>query len=466
MKNKQKTLLAVASGVAILSLAACSSDPTDPTTSATGSAEPSSVFGADVSGSIDAWAFDNADEVGQSRIDYAADALSSTGMEVVLDATPFDAQKFTTRVASGNAPDIVQMSRNFVATYAAQGLIQPLDMCFEAQDVDPTSYWYPQVIDEVRFDGGIYAVPQFYQPPAILLNTRVMDAAGVTADDLDPSDQEAFLAAVEKMTVMDGANPTVVGFDPQAVNKAALWMFSFGGKVVNEDGTPALDDPNNVAAIEFLKKIYDLQGGYANATSFIDSFDIFGESNPFVTDQVGAEVWDQWYPNVLTSYADQIEISAIPVKSQDGNPLTVASGTSFVIPTDAKNPAAACAWALSLTSLPAWEAAGAARAETTAADPGRNGINTGLFTGSPEADALLRSAHATGADYPGFQETIDTYYTVAASGQAFGASPVGQQIETELKNAVTAALLGEKTAEEALVNAQEASQRAFDRLGS
>ena len=40
-----------------------------------------------------------------------------------LDATGFDAQKFTTRLASGDVPDVVQMDRQFVATYAAQDLL-------------------------------------------------------------------------------------------------------------------------------------------------------------------------------------------------------------------------------------------------------------------------------------------------------------------------------------------------------
>jgi multiple sugar transport system substrate-binding protein len=150
--------------------------------------------------------------------------------------------------------------------------------------------------------------------------------------------------------------------------------------------------------------------------------------------------------------------------TQDGKPFTVASGSSFVIPTSAKNPSAACAWLISLTSPEAWDAAGKARAETTANDPGRHGINTGLFTGSPEADQAIRDAYVKPSDYPGFDQTIDTYYTVAANGQSFGSSPAGQQIQTELQNAVTSALLGEKSAADALKDAQDAAMRAYNQV--
>jgi multiple sugar transport system substrate-binding protein len=319
-------------------------------------------------------------------------------------------------------------------------------------------------VDDVTYGGAVYGVPQFYQPPAILLNTRVMDAAGVTADDLDTSNQDAFLAAVTKMTKMNGANPTQMGFDPQGVGKAGLWMLSFGGKTIDADGKPALDDPNNAKAIDFLKKIYDAQGGYANAKSFVDSFDVFGDNNSWVADQVGAAVFDQWYVNVLTPYADQIEIGATPLNTQDGKPFTVASGTSFVIPTAAKNPSAACAYTLALTSPEAWDAAGSARNDTTVADASRHGINAGLFTGSPDADQKLRDAYVKTTDYPGFDQAIGVYYDVAASGQSFGSSPAGQQIQTELQNAVTSALLGEKSSADALKDAQAAAMRAYDQV--
>lgn len=456
MKKTTKALVAATAGAALFTLTACGGGGGN-----TGGAE----FTDQIEGTLSVWGFENADEVGTSRVELADAKVGESDVEVELEAAAFDAQKFVTRVSSGDIADVVQMDRRFVATYAAQDLILPLDECFALYDVDPRERWYPQVVDDVTIDGAVYGVPQFYQPPAILLNQRVMDEAGVTIDDMNTSDQETFLAAVEAMTVMDGANPTRLGFDPQGPQKAGLWMLSFGGQTIDADGAPALDDPENVAAIEFLKAIYDLQGGYANAKSFVDSFDVFGDGNSYVTDQVGAAVFDQWYPNVLTSYAAQVDLAATPVMTQDGGePFTVAAGTSFVIPTSAENPSAACQWLLELTSLEAWEAAGTARAETTANDPGRNGINTGLFTGSPEADQAIREAYATGNGLSGFDQVIDTYYTVAANGQSFGASPAGQQIETELQNAVTAALLGEKTPEQALADAQAAAMRAYEQV--
>ncbi|MFP5282920.1 MAG: sugar ABC transporter substrate-binding protein, partial [Actinomycetes bacterium] len=50
-------------------------------------------------GALNAWGFNNADDVGQARLNYAKQKLS--GVQITLDQTGFDSQKFTTRAASG-----------------------------------------------------------------------------------------------------------------------------------------------------------------------------------------------------------------------------------------------------------------------------------------------------------------------------------------------------------------------------
>jgi multiple sugar transport system substrate-binding protein len=391
-------------------------------------------------------------------LDYAKQQL--TGVTIKVDATPFDAQKFTTRAASGDVPDAVQMDRQFVATYAAKGLIKPLDGCFSAYGVKPESQYYPSVVDDVRYDGKVWAVPQFYQPPAIMLNKRVMDKAGVTPAEIDTSNPDGLLAAVSKMYKAEGNNPSTLGLDAQPTGQAGLWLLGLGGQLIGEDGAPTLDNPNNAKALEVLKKLTDAQGGYAKVKSFTDSFDFFGDKNQFVKDQVGAEVAPQWFVNVLTPYVKDVDISAVPFKDSSGKPFTVASGSAFVIPEAAKNPDAACAWMVKLTSQDAWMAAGAARAKTIAKTPGA--INTGLFTGSPAADQAIRTEYVKPSDNAGFDEAIATYYDVVAQGKSFGSSPAGQQIQTELQNAVASALLGTKAPDAALKDAQTAAMRAYN----
>lgn len=414
-------------------------------------------FGAKPSGTLHAWAFDNADDVGKSRMAYAGRQL--TNVKVTYDQTGFDVQKFTTRLAGGNVPDVVQMDRQYVATYAAQGLIMPLDKCFSANGVDAKSRFYSSVLDDVTYDGHIWAVPQFFQPSAIMLDKDVMDAAGVTGDQIDTSKPSTLLAAISRMYKEQGGKPSVLGFDPQATGQANMWLLGLGGKLVGKDGAPTLNDPANVYPLDLMKKITDAQGGYAELKSFTDSFDFFGGKNQFVKKQVGAEIDAQWYPNVLTPYKDKISLAAVPFRDRSGKPVTTAGGQAFVIPVKSKNPSAACAWALDLTSQESWMNAAAARAQTLAKS---GGVNTGLFTGSPAADKAVRDKYVKPSGNAGFDQTISTFYDVVPTGISFGASPAGQAIQTDLTNAITAVLLGQKSPKDALAAAQQAAMRSYN----
>ncbi len=105
--------------------------------------------------------------------------------------------------------------------------------------------------------------------------------------------------------------------------------------------------------------------------------------------------------------------------------------------------------------------AGEARAATVEEN---QGVFTGIFTGSPEADQTIRDAHVVPSGNEAFDQVIQTYYEVVEYGQSFGASPVGQEITNELTNAMTAALLGDKTAEQALADAQATVIRAYENV--
>jgi len=448
MRKWRTTLAAAGIATALVATTACSGSDDD-----SGS---NTNFSADVSGTLSAWGFNNADDVGKARLDYAAKQLN--GVKIELDQTGFDTQKFTTRLASGNVPDVVQMDREFVATYAAQNLVVPLDSCFSANKVDPKERWYPAVTGDVTYKNQVWAVPQFYQPPAIMLNKTVMDAAGVQDSDIDTSNPDKLLAAIAKMYKTNGDVPATLGFDPQATGQGYLWIVGMGGKLVGENGAPTLDDQSNIYGLELLKKITDAQGGFAKYKSFTDSFDTFGEKNQFVQNQVASQVAAQWYPNVLSPYKDAVKLAAVPFKGKDGKPVTVATGTSFVIPAKAKNPSAGCKWALALTEQGSWDAAATARDQTVKS---KNSVNTGLFTGSPAPDQAIRDKYVKPSGNAGFDQVISTYYDIVGTGKSVGSSPAGQQLKQELTNAITAALLGQKSPQQALADAQKASMNAY-----
>lgn len=451
MKRKRAALVALTVASAVGLTTACGSSGGG---AATGQGAD---FSANPKGSMTAWAFDNPDDVGQARIDDAKAALK--GVKIKMDETAFDAQKFTTRVAGGNVPDVVQMDRGFVATYAAQGLIMPLDKCYSAHKVDPKERFYQAMVDDVTFKNQVWAVPQFLQPNMIILNERVMKAAGVTNDQIDTSKPDVLIPAIKKMYKTSGGNPSVLGLDPVPTGQDYQWVIGLGGQLVDDAGKPTLDNENNAYPLELLKQITDAQGGWAKIKSFTDRFDTFGKNNQYVKDQVGAQVNAQWYPNVLSPYKDQIDIQAVPFKDKSGNAVSVTGGSAFVIPAKAKNPDAGCAWIIRLTDEQNWMAAEKARVETLKKN---GGINTGLFTGSPKADQDIKAQYVKPSGSAGFDQVIETTYQVVQGSKGLGSSPVGQQIKTALDNAIVQTLLGQKSAKDALKAAQQTAMNAYN----
>ena len=455
MRTRAFGCLGVAAAVAVLGLTAC--NPAAQRGPAPAASSGGGGFSKELSGTLRTSGFNPDDEVGKSRSDYAAAQLS--GVTITQDTTSFDAQKFAAQAASGRVPDLVQVDRAAVATLADKGLIIPVDDCYKLYGVTPDQQYYPSTIRDVTYDGKLWGVPQFFQPSALIVDKKVLEAAGLTTDDLDTSKPADVVAAAQKMAVVKNGKPSVIGVDVDLPGSAATWFTVFGGRVNDETGKPTLDDPKNVEALSWLKQLMDAQGGYASIKSFKDSMDTFGDQNQYVRNQVGVQTWAQWYVNVLAGTKDDISVAAVPIKTLDGKPLAMAGGTAFAIPTAGKNPSAACAWMINATSEAAWMAAGEARAKTVADE---KTINTGLFTGSPVADQAIKAKFVKPSGNADFDQMISTYYEILPGNLTRGASAVGQQIDQDLANAVSVALTEEKTPEKALADAQAAALRAWD----
>jgi multiple sugar transport system substrate-binding protein len=417
----------------------------------------SATFTKEVSGTLKVSGFNPSDEVGQSRADYAKQQLA--GVTIQLDTTSFDPQKFAAQAASGSVPDLLQMDRSVVATLADKNLITPLDECYAVHGVTPDQHFYPSTIADVTYDGKVYGVPQFFQPLALLVNKRVLEKAGVSLDQLDTSKPDQIVELTKKLQQQKGGNPSVIGFDPDLPGSAYMWFKAFGGNTNDGTGRPTLDDPNNAKALTWMKQVMDAQGGYAKVKSFKDTWDQFGDKNQFVQDQVAVQTQQQWYPNVLSNTKDDISLAAVPLKTLEGQPLAMAPGTAFAVAAAGKNKSAACAWAINATSEAAWTAAGKARAATVEKN---NSINTGLFTASPVADQAVRTQFVKPSGNADFDQVINTFYEVLPGNVSRGASAVGQLIDQDFNNAVAVTLAGEKTAEQALADAQASALRAWD----
>jgi multiple sugar transport system substrate-binding protein len=423
-----------------------------------GGGATSAGFGGQPTGALNIMGFGGDDDVAKARI--AVFQQSAPGVTVTHNKGDFDAQQFLTALASGNPPDLVYMSRALIGSYAAQGAIQPLTSCIEGQQID-TSQYRPAALKSVTLKNVVYGIPEFYTVSVNLVDTTSLQQAGLTTADIQTKDWNALLTTATKMFKADGGKIEHVGYDSKIPDSFPLWALVNGAQIVKDDGSPNLNDPKAVEALDFNLKLVAAQGGWTNFKSWRDSFDIFGDQNPITAHKLSAFPMDSFYVNDLAGFLNKgTTLDSTSVTDRQGQPVSTIGGQAWVIPKGAKNPVAACAWAKTMTQTDTWMAAAKARAATVAS---KNTLFTGLYTANTKADQQIRDMYVKPGKDAGFDRAIANVYTALDAGQALNPSAAGAEIDAAWKSAVSRALGGSQSAQAALDQAQQEAKAAYDK---
>jgi multiple sugar transport system substrate-binding protein len=410
---------------------------------------------ADLSGTMSVMGFSGVDEVATSRMDLAEEALGT--VEVRLIEGDLDLQQFLSAVASGEPPEIVYANRDQIGSLAARGAILPLDSCIDGEGID-TGMFVPAALDQVTLADQVYGIPEFNTVQLTMANADLLDAAGLSVEDVNGSDWDAVSQANLALTKGGGGALSVIGYDSKLPEFMPLWAKANGVDLISEDGkTAQLDDPAVIEALEWAVSIYDDQGGFSSVKAFRDSADFFGEGNQFATSVLGAMPMEQWYVNVLNDVSPDAPLAFDTVHARGGDTLAYASGSAWAIPSGSANPEAACRWARVMTSTDAWEAAANARIE---AREGEGKPFTGILTGNAEADELVQGMVTSGGEP--WDTAVAKMYEANENTFALPANPADAEFKTALQDAVNSVLNGQATPEEAMGAAQETAQTALD----
>lgn len=412
--------------------------------------------GATLEGELSVMGFSGVDEVATSRMDLAERELGD-GVELRLIEGELDLQQFLSTVATGDPPDLVYANRDQIGSLAARDAILPLDRCIEGEGID-TSMYVESALAQVTLDGTVYGIPEFNVVQLTMANADLLDAAGLSIEDVNGSDRDAMSAANEALMRRGGTGLEVIGIDSKLPEFFPLWAKAAGVDLLSEDGREAnLDDPEAVRALEWAVSIYDAQGGFADVKAYRDSADFFGEGNQFASGVLGAMPMEQWYVNVLSDVSPDAPLAFDTVRDLEGEPLAYASGSAWAIPAGAENPEAACRWARAMTSLDAWEAAAQARLELREAE---GKPFTGILTGNAEADELVRGMVTSGGEP--WDAGVEAMYEANEHTFALPANPADAEFEQAMNDAVNAVLTGEAEPADALADAQQQAQEALD----
>jgi multiple sugar transport system substrate-binding protein len=363
------------------------------------------------------------------------------GVRVQVQGSPFS-----------QIPELVEAARELGQPYdlahwhafaaAAADLAEPVDELWEAEGLSPSDY-LPGAVLDVRWGGAVYGVPLDVNALVLMANRELLDAAGVTEDDLALS--EAFLEHAATLAELEATDHALA---VTASSWAAYgWIVAGGGQLLETapDGTAALDadgrptftfeDPRTIAALEILVSL--VEAGHAPPPLApdlaLDAVASFADGRSALH---ASGSWDLPIARRAMQTETVVDdIAVLPLPQRDpAEPRTVLGGSSLFLPRDGRERELAFALALALTE----REVGLALAEQEGRLPARvDAYDAPLFTTSPDLAAFVAQLeHAQVMPLIAFPE-----------------------VATAFRDGLDAALSGRASPQEAMAEVQAAAER-------
>lgn len=155
---------------------------------------------------------------------------------------------YQTQVVAGTPPDIVDVQGGLWLQYASQGGLYDLTPLL-ARDKDYSDRIDSNILSNWVYDGKNYGVPLYVSKTLLFLNRNMMKAAGITED---PTTFDELMADAEKMTGGENTGFMTLNFD------WLYWpIFAVNGiHFVNDDLTKAAF--NTPEAVKLVERLADL----------------------------------------------------------------------------------------------------------------------------------------------------------------------------------------------------------------
>lgn len=336
------------------------------------------------------------------------------------DASYYD--KLTTQITAGKGPDLARVEPPRASQFIAAGWALPLGDSAGSKDD-----FFPASLESVTKDGKLYGVPVDLSALALFYRTDLFEAAGI---DNPPTTWEEFAADAQKLT--SGDTHGVGLFGGWGGFEFYPWLWQAGAEVLNEDQTEAVF--NSPDAVRALQLWVDLQktsmpDGMATATED----DLKG---PFVSGNLAMMTSGPWMiPSMKTAGIDsKWAVAPLP---EDQQAATVLGGLDLLVLKNTEHADAAktfVKWLMQDSVQKEWASA-----------LGYIPVKSTLYEDPTFRDDPYVSAFAD------VLKQARSRPTIAAAGD----------IDTALGKAVQAALSGTQSAQAALDEAVDTSNKAL-----
>jgi arabinogalactan oligomer/maltooligosaccharide transport system substrate-binding protein len=277
------------------------------------------------------WATENDQEIATIKQIVAACQQQLPNIKVTVQQQAFEGaqQKFATAAQGGSAPDIMRSEVAWVADYASQGFLRPLDEYVSEQD---KSDYLPSALAYDQYEGKLWGVPQVTDALALLYNKRLLQEQGITQP---PATMDEFKAAVEKFN--DGKT---FGF---YMRGDSYWLqpfiWAYGGGLVDVNNKQILvNNPQSVQGVQFAADLVESPGVVKNR-DFANDYD--NAMTAFKSGKVAMIFNGPWSTTDVLSgkeFSDKSNLGIAPIPSGPGGQGSPVGGHNYTIYAGTKAP--------------------------------------------------------------------------------------------------------------------------------
>ena len=321
------------------------------------------------------------------------DFTTETGITVnVVDAPYDDAhQKMLLAFNSKQGSyDVVQFDNPYLAPFASQGTLAPLDDYIQGSADYDIADFVPALQDYGKYEGSTYGLNLSTEPFLLWYRTDIYEELNLEV----PTTWDEYLANAKAIQASGTADGQVIA-NASSVN-SWWWLqlvWSFGGDLTDADGNPSVNSDAAVKATDFMKELLKVSPKSAVTANGDDATTLF------TTQDVGQMINYSGYAPVImnpetSKYTDTIAAATIPSGVTNIIELT---GWNIGVPADSKKQANAwkfLEWLLSKNNTPKLMDAGAAAIGRTSI------VNNAEITAKAPYIAMLGPAAETGRRLP------------------------------------------------------------------
>lgn len=341
----------------------------------------------------------------------------------------------STQIAGGKVPDIVDVATEGQQLMASKGLLEPLDDLI-AKDKAETDAFFNGIAPNLKAwsakygspDGKTYYIPGGYNTTVQYCNTEVFEKAGV---DLPTGDWtwDDYKNAGEQIKSKTGAYLLGVGYGFPFVD-IMPWLLTNGASTTDADWKKAtFNSPEAVEAVTYVKSLLD--AGYSPKPG--GTFDAAAQFQKGKLATLGGGRWPTLDIRRL-NMVDKTQIVKWPIKKSDGSAAGWDAWPIFKASQRKDKAWTFLKWMMSKEASEFYASVG--------------GTNVPALTSVAQSEVFLKDA-PKGTEL--IASAID--YATPIPSPAKGA-----QIQTEVTKGWQAAILGQKSPQDALDRANTAIQ--------